>query len=709
MFYLGILKTFYIFAQLFNYKFLWNFIMNKILMLLSAMMLCMASYAEESVSVNDSVISHDLNEVTVTSFYRTATTLGSVVDFNSLIKADYGQELSWLFAKMPSIFAFSDNGTDFGYGYFRIRGLDQTRINVTLDGMPWNEGEDFGCYFANSPDIMADASSISVGRGSSTYNPGTSNYGGSVNIESTNLLTDNTSYVDFGGGSFNTYKSSVCFNSGLIGKWAFHVRATSSQTDGYREHSSNNSKSIGLKVGYFMNAKSSIDFLSITGFHRNGQGYIGSTLDELSVNRKDNGCSELEDDNFLQTVNKLQYNSWLNDRILFTSSIYWNMLIGAYRFDLDNYLYKICGDSETKTDMLYNYGLKHHMYGGNAAARYYFDKGNVTFGTNIYKFEREHYLDDRNIDKARNIPIEEYYDNRGHKFDFELFANLKKEFGKLSVSANAQYRHVNFWYCDLMNPSIDFNENTKWNFLNLGVNLEYKFDSHNELYLKYARSHREPTRTDMFGGNEWYDAECGLTTTDAEISNDFELGWNVATKNLNMNINLFAMLFEDERALTGTIGMNGLPEHEKADNSHRIGMEFYADYEPINGLHFINNSSLSNNKVRTNTFGKKSHVMTPSCTFRQNAEYRGKKYSLGLEYSYRSHLYIDAANEFRVPDNWQFNMYGSYSIGKYVLSGHVNNITNRNNLQTGILTNTNEPRYMVDIPTSFHISVKYIF
>ncbi len=106
-------------------------------------------------------------------------------------------------------------------------------------------------------------------------------------------MKDTTSYVDFGGGSFNTYKSSVSFNSGLMGKWAFHARLTQSQTDGYKEHSSNNSKSIGLKLGYFINDKSSIDLLSITGYHRNGQGYIGSTLEELSKNRKDNGCSEL--------------------------------------------------------------------------------------------------------------------------------------------------------------------------------------------------------------------------------------------------------------------------------------------------------------------------------------------------------------------------------------------------------------------------------
>lgn len=89
------------------------------------------------------------------------------------------------------------------------------------------------------------------------------------------------------------------------------------------------------------------------------------------------------------------------------------MLLGEYRFDLDNYLSKICGDNTANTNMLYNYGLKHHLFGANAATRLYFDKGSVTIGVNAYKFEREHYMDDRNIDKAKNIPIEEYYDNRG--------------------------------------------------------------------------------------------------------------------------------------------------------------------------------------------------------------------------------------------------------------------------------------------------------
>ncbi len=679
--------------------------MRKFLWILCMGLLSMTAYANEN--ANDTVINKTLDEFTVTSFYRSSTPmLGSSVDSKTLVANNYGQEPSWLFAKMPSIFAFSDNGTEFGYGYFRIRGLDQTRINVTLDGMPWNESEDFGCYFANSPDIMADAGTIDVGRGTSTYNPGTASYGGSVNISSVDLLKNTTSYAEFGGGSFASFKTSANINTGLMGKWALHVRATQSQTDGYREHSSNNSQSLGFKLGYFINDKSSIDLLSITGYHRNGQAYIGVPAEELAVNRKTNGCTKDEDDNFFQTVNKLTFNSWLSDKVLFTSSIYWNMLLGEYRFDLDNYMTRIC-EYPTETGALYNYGLKQHMYGGNAAARYYINDGSITFGTNIYKFEREHYLDERNIDKARNIDPVEYYDNRGHKMDYELFVNAKKSFGNLTLSANAQYRGVNFWYCDLRNPLVNYDEDTKWNFINFGADMTYKIGKHNELYAKYARAHREPTRTDMFGGNEWYPG--ALTTTDAEVSNDVEIGWNIATKRLNANLNLFGMFFENERSLTGTIGLNGLPEHEKADNSHRIGIELYFDYNPFANLHLVNNSSYSNNKVTTDTYGTKSHVLTPGCIFNQDIEWRDKVWTLGIGYKYRSHMYLDMANTERIPDLWQLNVYGSVKLNKFVVSAHVNNITNRDNIQTGVLSDTGKPLYICDVPTNFFVSVKYMF
>jgi iron complex outermembrane receptor protein len=223
--------------------------MNKKLFIIALLsMMTLGVYSEninnDSQSVSDTI---NLAEVTVTSLYRNNVNVGYLIDNKTLISENYGQEPSHLFAKMPNIFSMNDNGTEFGYGYFRIRGLDQTRINVTLDGMPWNESEDYGTYFANSPDLMSSMHSIKVERGSSATNNGTASSGGSINLESINLLNDNTSYAYVGAGSFNTYKTSLIYNSGLINKHhAFHVKATQQQTDGFKDNSFNNSQAFTL-------------------------------------------------------------------------------------------------------------------------------------------------------------------------------------------------------------------------------------------------------------------------------------------------------------------------------------------------------------------------------------------------------------------------------------------------------------------------------
>ena len=112
-----------------------------------------------------------LDEIVVSSFYQSSSIASVVIDVDDIVQTNYGQEPSNVFSKMPSIISLNDNGTEFGYGYYRIRGLDQTRINVTLDGCPWNEAEDYGSYFANSPDLMSSMRTIRVERGSgSSYN-----------------------------------------------------------------------------------------------------------------------------------------------------------------------------------------------------------------------------------------------------------------------------------------------------------------------------------------------------------------------------------------------------------------------------------------------------------------------------------------------------------------------------------------------------------
>ncbi|MBQ3414630.1 MAG: TonB-dependent receptor plug domain-containing protein [Clostridia bacterium] len=650
-----------------------------------------------------------LDSVSVVSFYRNTVNIGSLMNHADLVSENYGQEPSHLFRKMPGIFSMNDNGTEFGYGYFRIRGLDQTRINVTLDGMPWNEAEDYGTYFANSPDLLSSIHTVKVERGTSSTNNGTASSGGSINLESIDLLKDTESYGYVGAGSFNTYKTSIVYNSGLFGKNAIHIKATQQQTDGYRDWSFNNSQAFTVKYGYFFNNKHSIDFMSLNGRHRNGQGWIGNTLNELTINPRANGDSPDDIDEWFQSINKIQYKGWLKDNILFTSSAYIQYQTGWYNMDLDNYMIKFEDPTWDKTNIVYSYGLTHYLYGANAAAKFYLNNLTLTAGTNIYKYQREHYMNDIVASHFKNVDPSEYYDNTGYKNDGNVFLSANYKLNKFNFGANVQYRYVDFNYVDHLNSDVIYNKNdagTVWNFINYGFNVDYNLDNANKFYVRYAEVSREPTRTDMFGGNEFYPGE--LTTTKAERSYDVEGGYVIATNKIEANVNLYYMYFKNERILTGEYGLNGLPLHDTANNSYRTGIEVSVDWNFAGGFHYALNGSASKNIVNSENFVNKYHILTPAYTLNNDLYYKNNNMKIGVNNLYHSKMYLDQNNEMEIPYHLTFNLYGNYRWRNIEFGARVNNLLNKVNYYNCAVGAT-DLLWFRDAGTNFFIDLKFYF
>ena len=646
--------------------------MKKILYLFIALLMSTTIYAENFESTVDSTI--NLNEVSVTSLYRNNVNTGYLITHDKLVSDNHGQEPSHVFSFMPNIFSMSDNGTEFGYGYFRIRGLDQTRINVTLDGMPWNEAEDYGTYFANSPDLMSSLHSIKVERGTSSSNNGTASSGGSINLESIDLLKDTISYAYAGGGSYKTYKTSIIYNSGLFNKHhALHVKATQQQTDGFKDNSFNNSQAFTIKYGYFFNDRHNIEVLSLNGRHRNCQGWLGNTMDELKANKHANGNIKTEDDEWIQTINKIQYKGQLRDNVILTASTYLQYQNGWYNMDLDNYMNRMADTAWIPTNILYSYGLTHYLYGGNVATKIYLDNLSITAGANAYAYDRNHFM----ADHGKNIPDIEYYDNTGHKNDVNAFLSASYTLGKFNIGANVQYRHVDFRYHTAYYEFNRFAYDTNWNFINWGANVEYNFTNNMKAYARYSEVSREPTRTDMFGGNEYFTGN--ITTNKAERSHDVEVGYEVRSNKVKANVNLYYMAFTNERVLNGKYGLNGLPLHDTADKSYRMGVEGTVDWNFWKGFHYVMNGSLSKNKIDTETFNNKTHILTPAVTFNNEINYDGGNWIVGLNNKYRSNMYIDQANNYKVPYYLTFNIRGSYRYKKAEFGLYVNNILNRTN------------------------------
>ena len=117
---------------------------------------------------------------------------------NKIEEQNLGQDIPYLLWNTTSIVTTSDAGSGIGYTGFRLRGTDQTRINVTINGVPLNDPESQGVWWVNMPDFASSIENIQIQRGVGTSTNGASAFGASVNLKTNGFkkkpysLTNNT-------------------------------------------------------------------------------------------------------------------------------------------------------------------------------------------------------------------------------------------------------------------------------------------------------------------------------------------------------------------------------------------------------------------------------------------------------------------------------------------------------------------------------------
>lgn len=644
-------------------------------------------------NANDTISNvYKIDEITVVGFYNNSFTTSEKINKKYLDKKNVCQEPSYILSEQPSIFAFSDTGNEYGYAYFRIRGIDQTRVNMTLDGMPLNEGEDLAVYFSNIPNMIGSVENINVQRGATSLQNGTSGYGGSINFESINVFSPTYTNININGGSFETFSSSVEFNSGIHNNCGFYGKVTHKQTEGYREFASNNSQSAFLKFGVRINPYHSFDILSFSGISRNGQGWIGNTKEELKINKNANGCAESEDDRFTQTINKITYKGIINDNITLYTSLFYNYLDGWYDFDMDNYMYRMC-DTQTTSNEILRYKLRHNMFGGNVGVKWFIKDFTLTSGVNATTFNRKHY----GLLSSDIVSNEILYTNKGYKNDVNVFVKGEYENKFLYVMGNVQYRHTDFDY----KGDVAFNK-INWDFINYNVGATFKINSSLNLYTTFAHTNREPSRTDMFGGEDNF---ISLVTKQHETVDDIEFGVKYFTNKLILNANLFYMDFDNELIFNGAIGKNGIMTKDNVHSSRRMGLEIMATYKPFNWISFTNSTSISKNQVIDENENVYEHTMSPKFMTRQSIDIDYNGFNCGVVFSYRDKMNVDLLETFVLNESIRCNAYASYTFKNYTIKGEVNNIFNTTSYSNGMITETGKNLYFIDSPINFNIGL----
>jgi iron complex outermembrane receptor protein len=672
--------------------------MKKILFLILMILPFFSSGQNEYKLTKDTI---KLNEISISAFSPYQANVLMPITFTNINKIDlgiknYGQEPSRILQTTPSITTYSESGGDWGYSYIRIRGIDQTRINTTLNGVPLNEPEDQGCYFSNYPDFFQSLDNVQIQRGTGMTKNGTSSFVGSINFDSYKPKTSNlnmNAYIGFG--SWNTSKISLngeygWKNGGLYGS------VSDIESEGYKDHSGNHSRSFFL-ISNQTFGKNQFKFVEFAGSQYNQLAWLGAPMDSINKNRKYNACTTKEKDEFSQYHLQFHHTYNINPKSRIGYTLYYNYLTGGYKYD---------GAHIGLTDV-YGYNLFSNFYGCNV--NYFIKLGPLNFytGVNGYKYNRRHYGTTNDIHQ---------YTNTGYRNDASVFVKGILNDGDMNFYADLQYRYTDFSYNGdisydtLYAPHTGVMFPTKyWNFFNFSGGVEYKIN-HNILYYSIGKNNREPIRNDMFYGNDYLPCDIYgnpfYLNLSPESVLDQEFGYRYIFGNFNMNINLYYMDFTNEMVLTGTMGNTGLPLKINAPKSYRRGFEFDANYKWKFGLSLSQNLSYNNSQITWDNQNTTVPVLTPEWLSNTEISYNYKWFVVGASCRYQNQSYIDKDNKYTIPNFYTLNTKVGLKWRFIEWDLYLNNITNQNYLPNGMVDNYGTPLYFVGAPFNFFTGIK---
>jgi iron complex outermembrane receptor protein len=499
-----------------------------------------------------------------------------------------GQDPQYLLEKAaPSIIAYSEAGTNFSnYGTFRLRGIDQTRINMTLNGVPLNDMIDQGVFFSNITDFTNSIRSMQVQRGVGVSGNGTSSYGGSINFESLNLRDAKPgAEVQLGSGSFNLFRGSAEVRTGIMpNNVSIYAKYTTFSTDGYRYNTGTKAQSAFVSGAYFGER----DMVKVTGFFgrtQNGLGYLAVPKPLIDRDPRTNIGDASDRDDFGQQFLQIEYSRALTGRMTLAASAYYGGAGGDY----------FAGFRDTAQNLTQiNYPLRNDHFGALASLAILSDDNalEATFGVHAYTFLR------RNWETLMPDYTSNYYDDRTVKNEASAFAKASYRLGALLLYGDVQARAVGMSFTPDKRAltTVPTIPTQTWFFLNPKIGATFNASENLDVYASFGRTGREATRFDMLGSTQIVDGNVNVllkpNTVRPEFVNDLEGGLRLHGSGLQAQVNGFYMQFTDEIAAIGEYIPQGFVQLRKnVPTSYRAGVEVEGDMDIVEVLRLSANAT----------------------------------------------------------------------------------------------------------------------
>ena len=566
--------------------------MKNIFLFLTLLVLTVSANAQQNQKLQDSTKTEKLDEVLVKAVRVDADSpiTHSNVSKEELAKRNLGQDIPVLLNFLPSVVTTSDAGAGIGYTGIRVRGTDATRVNVTINGIPYNDPESQGTFWVNLGDFASSTESLQLQRGVGTSTNGSGAFGASLN-----LLTDATSEEASGEisnsfGSFGTRKHTVKLSTGLLNDH-FEVsgRFSKIDSDGYVDRAFTDLKSYFLQ-GIYKDDNTLIKALTFGNVERTYQAWFGLTAEQLQENRRQNPYTyDNETDNYWQDHYQLHWNERFNNH--WSTNLGLNYTKGKGYFeqykpeetasDFNNLI-------EDDSDVIVRRWLDNNFYVLNANVTYKKNALEVISGISYSTYDGDHFGEVIwGSELQANTQIRDrYYEGDATKNDFSIFSKATFKLAeKFTGFVDLQGRFVSYKTNGLNSDRDEFVTDAKFSFFNPKVGLTYKHCDFNSFYASYARANREPNRDDFEAG-----------VTENETLNDIELGWRFNSNKVSVNTNMYYMFYENQLVLTGELDDVGSPIRATSGKSYRLGLEVDANIQFSKKFSTSTNFALSRNK-----------------------------------------------------------------------------------------------------------------
>jgi len=700
-----------------------NTILQKKSYLLLAVFYAAFSFSQEK--PNDSIT--QLDEVLVSAIRANKKT---PVTFSDVSKKEFaarnlGQDVPMLLNYLPSVVTTSDAGNGFGYTGIRVRGSDATRVNITINGVPYNDSESQGTYWVNMPDFASSVESLQLQRGVGTSTNGSGAFGASLNLLTEAYAKKATGEIANSFGSFNSHKHTVKFSSGLMNDhFELAGRLSVIKSDGYVDRAFSDLKSYFLQ-GTYVGKSTLIKALVFGGTEKTYQSYYGIDAETLATDRTFNPIGiytdefgntryyDNETDNYQQDHYQLHWNEKFNPNWSSTLALHYTKGKGFYEnykedADFSDYGLEPVGTATT-TDLIRQKWLDNDFYGMTFSLNYKQEKLDFIFGGGYNKYEGDHF---GKVIWARLASTSElgdhYYDDYGMKTDGNIFAKANYQItNKISLFGDLQLRHVNYKANGVQANLVD----ESFDFFNPKAGLTFTVNASNTLYFSYARANREPNRTDYENG----DAK-------PEKLNDFELGWRYKASKIQISSNIYYMAYQDQLILTGALDEVGYPIRANSEKSYRLGLEVEAAIALSKKFSIRPNFTLSrNNNVDLNVdgidYGNKEIAYSPSIVAANTFVFQPiEKLQISWLSKFVGEQYMNniESPEAKLPDyfindlNVAFEIQPKSVFKSIVFTGLVNNIFNKTYVSNGYMYDI-YPYYYPQAGTNFLVGMTLKF